>query len=62
MLNNTVLAVKVTSVKVRPTSIGELVETFLPNGLKELSYTCDGSEMVVTNLDGEVYAMPRSIQ
>lgn len=62
MLNNAVLAVKVAPVNVRPASAGELVETFLPNGLKELSYTCNGSEMVVTNPDGEVYAMPRSIQ
>lgn len=57
---NAVLAVKVTSVRVRPASAGELVETFLKNGLKETQHACDGTEMVVTNPDGEVYAMSRS--
>ena len=57
---NAVLAVKVTTVNVRPASAGELVETFLKNGLKETQHTCDGTEMVVVNLDGEVYAMSRS--
>lgn len=57
---NAVLAVKVTTVNVRPASAGELVETFLKNGLKETQHACDGTEMVVTNPDGEFYAMSRS--
>ncbi len=54
-----VLAVKVTAVNVRIATAGELIETFLKNGEKETEHRCNGTEMVVTNPDGEVYAMPR---
>ena len=56
----TVLAVKVTAVNVRVATAGELIETFLKNGEKETEHLCSGSEMVVVNPDGEVYAMPRN--
>ena len=50
--DNAVLAVKVTTVNVRPSAAGELIETFLKNGLKETEHICNGTEMVVTNPDG----------
>lgn len=57
--NNAILAIKVTPVKVRCAAKGELIETFLKNGVKETEHFCEGTEMVVTNPDGEVYAMSR---
>lgn len=54
-----ILAVKVTKVGVRVAAAGELIETFLKNGEKETEHRCNGTEMVIINPDGEIYAMER---
>ncbi len=57
---NDILAVKVSPVQVRKATAGEVVKTVLQNGTEETEHLCDGSEMVVTNPNGEVYAMSKS--
>lgn len=62
MINNNapvVNAVKVVAVKVRFAEPGEIIETYLSNGVNETNHTCQGGEVVVTNPTGESYAMSR---